>query len=187
MNSVRLTAVVSLAILTLGACSRRRPAEATVPVATTEPAREPVVRTPPPSASDEDAARMERERRSAAARATLEVPIYYDFDRSDLLPAARTALDAKLPILQANANVTLRVEGHADERGSDEYNLALSQRRAAAAKRYLQHRGIAESRISVVGFGEERPVCDAEMESCWSRNRRAEFVVTSGAMLVAAP
>lgn len=70
------------------------------------------------------------------------------------------------------------ISGHADERGSDEYNLALGQRRAVAAKRYLVDHGIDATRLGVVSYGEEHPVCTASAEACWSKNRRAEFEIT---------
>jgi peptidoglycan-associated lipoprotein len=107
-------------------------------------------------------------------------PVYFDFDRADLREEARTLLDRKLEILQHHGDIRIRVEGHADERGSDEYNIALGQRRAAAIKRYFTQRGIADNRIEIVSFGEERPVCSEHEESCWWRNRRAEFVILAG-------
>jgi peptidoglycan-associated lipoprotein len=75
----------------------------------------------------------------------------------------------------------IRIEGNADERGSDEYNLALGQRRAASAKRYLTERGIAGDRFDLVTYGEEQPVCTEHNETCWQQNRRADFrIVTIG-------
>jgi peptidoglycan-associated lipoprotein len=126
-------------------------------------------------------------RNSETLRAALVVPITFDFDRSDLRDDARAALDAKVPILLANANVTIRIGGHADERGSSEYNLALGQRRAAAAKRYLVERGVAEGRVETTSFGEERPVCSESSEACWSQNRRDEFEMTGGGPTLSPP
>ena len=132
-------------------------------------------------------ARLRAEREAAErARAVLEAPVYFEFDRSDLESEARQALEAKLPVLQANTGIRLRVAGHTDERGSDEYNLALSQRRAAAAKRFLTQRGIADDRLELVGFGEEQPACSVSAESCWSRNRRAAFELVAGTVAGAA-
>jgi len=131
----------------------------------------------------EEAARRESE----MLRGTLTTVISFDFDRSALRDDARAALDAKLPILMANAGVMVRISGHADERGSSEYNLALGQRRAATAKRYLVERGIAESRIETTSFGEERPVCTDSMEGCWSQNRRDEFEITAGGPMLMRP
>ncbi len=113
-------------------------------------------------------------------RTTLTAVIHFDYDRSELRDEARSALDAKVPILQANPAVTLRITGNADERGSDEYNLALGQRRAAEAKRYLVSRGIADSRLETASNGKEKPLCTDHDESCWAQNRRDDFDVTAG-------
>jgi peptidoglycan-associated lipoprotein len=115
-----------------------------------------------------------------SSRATLEERIGFAFDRSDLSTQARSILSAKAEVLKRSPDITLRVEGHADERGSDEYNLALSNRRAAAAKRFLMERGIGPERVETVGFGEERPLDPGQSESAWAANRRAEFLVTGG-------
>lgn len=131
----------------------------------------------------EDAARRDSE----MLRSTVTAAITFDLDKSDLRPDARANLDAKIPVLIANSNVTIRISGHADERGSSEYNLALGQRRAAAAKRYLVERGVAESRVETTSFGEERPVCTESNESCWSQNRRDEFEITAGGPMLTRP
>lgn len=123
----------------------------------------------------------ERERAAmAAARAAFATVIYFDLDKSDLKPEARTVLMAKLPLLRANMNVRIRIAGHTDDRGSDAYNVALGQRRAAAAKRFLVDQGIAADRIDVVSFGEDRPVAMGSGEENWSKNRRDEFEITVG-------
>jgi peptidoglycan-associated lipoprotein len=116
----------------------------------------------------------------AAMRASLTAPVHFDYDQSDIRAEDVATMNAKVPILQANSAVTLRIAGHTDERGSDEYNLALGERRAAAAKRYLVDRGISDSRIETISYGEERPVAQGHDESAWSQNRRAEFEVTAG-------
>ena len=131
----------------------------------------------------EEAARRDSE----MLRSVVATAIGFDFDKSDLRDDAKASLDAKVPILLANANVTIRVGGHADERGSSEYNLALGQRRAAVAKRYLVERGVAESRIETTSFGEERPVCTDSNEGCWSQNRRDEFEITAGGPMLTRP
>jgi len=117
---------------------------------------------------------------AANLRATLVAVVNFEFDQSDLRDDARAALDAKARILQANPGVMIRIAGHTDERGSDEYNLALGQRRAATAKKYLVDRGVADGRIQTVSYGEERPVSQGSDESAWGQNRRAEFEITSG-------
>lgn len=108
------------------------------------------------------------------------MPIHFDYDRSDVRMDDQAALDRKAAILQANPGVQIRIAGHADDRGSDEYNLALGNRRAASAKRYLVNKGIAEARITIISFGEERPVDPARTEDAWAKNRRDEFEITTG-------
>jgi peptidoglycan-associated lipoprotein len=139
------------------------------------------------SVEREERLREERERRMAVARDALQQPVFFDYDRADLTAETRLVLDAKLPLLSASVEVRLRISGHADERGSDEYNLALGQRRAASAKRYLVDHGIDAGRVDIVSFGEERPMCTDATESCWSRNRRAEFEITAGADRIVTP
>jgi len=115
-----------------------------------------------------------------ALRNTITAFIHFDFVRSDLRDDARATLDAKIPLLLANPDVNIRIAGHTDERGSTEYNLALGQRRAATAKRYLAERGVTAGRVETVSFGEERPVADGHDESAWAQNRRDEFEVSGG-------
>jgi len=131
----------------------------------------------------EDAMRRD----SDMLRSAVTAVIGFDFDKSDLRDDAKATLDAKIPILMANSNVTVRIAGHADERGSSEYNLALGQRRAAAAKRYLVERGVADSRIETTSFGEEKPLCTDSNETCWAQNRRDEFEITAGGPMLTRP
>jgi peptidoglycan-associated lipoprotein len=116
----------------------------------------------------------------AAVRATLAQTIYFDYDKDDIRDDQRATIDAKVPLLTANPALRIRIAGHTDNRGSDEYNLALGQRRSASAKRYLVSRGIAENRIETVSFGEERPAAAGENEAAWARNRRDEFEIIAG-------
>lgn len=133
-------------------------------------------------AARDAAARAEAERAAAltAARTAFSTVIYFDYDKSDLSADSRAVLDAKLPLMRANSAVRIRIAGHTDERGSDAYNVALGQRRAAAAKRYLVDQGIDEGRIDVVSFGEERPAQVGTDETAWSKNRRDEFEIIVG-------
>jgi len=111
----------------------------------------------------------------------ITAPIYFDFDKSNIRPDAQATLERKLPWLNANPGMRIRIEGNADERGSDEYNLALGQRRAASAKKWLVDHGIAADRFDLVSYGEERPVCTEHNETCWQQNRRDDFrIVTVG-------
>ena len=138
------------------------------------------------NAAREDSLRRAREAMEGV-RSALTAPIYFEYDSDAIGEAGRSALDQKLTILQANSGVRLRISGHADERGSDEYNLALGQRRAAAAKRYLTQRGIPEAQIEIISFGEERPAATGGDESAWAQNRRDEFEITAGGDALRAP
>ena len=117
---------------------------------------------------------------SEEVRTTLAAMIHFDLDKSNIRSDDMGGLDQKVAILQANPDLRIRVGGHCDERGSDEYNLALGNRRAQAAKQYLVSHGIDASRIETQSWGEERPLVDGHDESAWSQNRRDEFEVVSG-------
>jgi len=121
------------------------------------------------------------------ARTALLAKLYFDFDRSEMRADQQAILDAKIPVLRANPNVRIRIEGNADERGSDEYNMALGQRRAQTARKYLIDHGIDAARIDISSNGEERGVCQEHAESCWSQNRRDEFVIVAGGDQLIAP
>lgn len=105
--------------------------------------------------------------------------IHFEFDSFDLDDEARTVLKRNADWLSHNPNARVEIEGHCDERGTVEYNLALGAKRAAAAKSYLVTLGISPERLSTISYGEELPLCHEPTESCWQRNRRAHFVVTS--------
>lgn len=138
-------------------------------------------------AAARDAAARAAAARAEAARNTVLATIYFDYDASDIRGDARSALDAKLPILRANAGLQIRISGHADERGSDQYNDALGQRRAASARRYLTDNGIDPARIAIVSYGEQRPATSGADENAWSLNRRAEFEITAGGNSIVPP
>jgi peptidoglycan-associated lipoprotein len=105
------------------------------------------------------------------------VDVHFDFDRYDIRPDAATALDANARVLRARGNYLLLIEGHCDERGTSEYNLALGERRAKAAMNALVSRGVDTRRITVVSYGEDRPQCRDRNDACWAKNRRARFLV----------
>jgi len=114
--------------------------------------------------------------------------IYFDFDKSDIRSDAQATMDAKIPYLNANPGMRIRIEGNTDERGSDEYNLALGQRRAASAKKYLVDHGVDAGRIDIVSYGEERPACKEHNETCWQQNRRDDFrILVIGSDSIKAP
>jgi peptidoglycan-associated lipoprotein len=103
--------------------------------------------------------------------------IYYDFDKSTLTPMTQDTLMRHAAWLRDNSDVTVTIEGHADERGTNEYNLALGDRRADSAKAYLVDLGIPASRLTTISYGEERPLCTQKDEGCWAKNRRGHFVI----------
>jgi peptidoglycan-associated lipoprotein len=113
-------------------------------------------------------------------RTVLTEIVYFDYDVATIRSDAKASLDRKVQILRTNPNVMLRVEGHADERGSVEYNLALSLRRANAIRDYLAGFQLDATRFEVVPLGEERPAASGTSEADYARNRRGEFQITAG-------
>jgi peptidoglycan-associated lipoprotein len=194
MNGVmRYQLFASVSLVTVGmlvsGCSHKKPT--TAPTAASSADRAAM------DAADRENARIreESERAAAAARAdaekaekartearaTITTPLRFEFDRSEITDEGLQLLDAKVAAMQANPTVRVRIEGNADDSGSDEYNMALSQRRAAVAQRYMSERGIDASRLQIVSYGEEHPVCTTSRdEPCRAQNRRDEFVILSG-------
>lgn len=125
------------------------------------------------------ASSLEAARQGKAPGAGPLKDVYFDFDRYDLRPDARQTLKANADWLKANPGATAEVEGHCDERGTNEYNLALGAKRAQAAKDYLVSLGVAKERLSTKSYGEELPVCKEHNEECWQKNRHDRFAVTS--------
>lgn len=119
--------------------------------------------------------------------AELSQVIHFAYDAFTIASDDMAALDRKAAILQANPNVRIRITGHCDERGSDEYNLALGMNRATAAKEYLVSRGVDPSRIDVASLGREVPADPSSNEAAWASNRRDEFAVTAGGQTLMAP
>lgn len=121
--------------------------------------------------------RAERDRAAAEAARLKDVSrIYFDFDRAELSAEAREILSKVAQLLKASPRKSLTIEGNCDDRGTNEYNLALGQQRADAAARYLQNLGIERKRIKTISYGEERPLCSEATEACWHKNRNATFV-----------
>ena len=119
-------------------------------------------------------------RSTEAVKTILATMIHFDFDKAIIRGGDAAVLDQKVAILQANSALRIRISGHCDERGSDEYNLALGNRRATAAKQYVTSHGIDASRIETASYGEERPIAQGHNEEAWAQNRRDEFEILSG-------
>lgn len=176
-------------VVLVAACGGNPPPE---PEPEPEPqVEEPTVDEAAERARMEEEARLRREeeerrRREAERSRVLSViaeRVHFDFDKSDIRPDAEEVLQRKVSVLREYPGVTLNIEGHCDERGSNEYNLALGQRRAEAVRRYLMSYGIDQSRFGTISYGEERPVARASNEDAWAQNRRAEFVVRNHGQL----
>lgn len=176
----------------LGACGGKQAPQVEPPVAATpgddEEARRRAEEERRRREEEERRRREEEERRraeaeAARAREILAEMVFFDFDRYDIRMDAEATLRAKTGVLRANPDVRVRIEGHADERGSDEYNLALGMRRASAVRDFLVGFGLDASRFDVVSRGEEQPLDPRSNEEAWARNRRAEFHVISGQVL----
>jgi peptidoglycan-associated lipoprotein len=184
----KFTTLTALALFfagTLGlvtACKKRPPTTVPDERPPAETPEAPSTRVPPPAPPQTD-----RDVRADDLSGTLDEvnrrgylsDAYFDYDQADLRDDARTALAANAEWLKRNSTVQALVEGHCDERGTSEYNLALGDRRANAAKDYVVSLGVDSSRIRTVSYGKERPVCDADTEECWQQNRRAHFVITA--------
>lgn len=132
--------------------------------------------------AEEEARRAEeeRQRRIAEARDLLTERVFFEFDRSRITPQAEQLLEEKAEILRQSPQVRLRLEGHADERGSNEYNMALGSRRAESVLDFFESYGLSANRFETVSYGEERPLVDESNEEAWAQNRRVEFVITAG-------
>jgi peptidoglycan-associated lipoprotein len=185
---LRIVALGLVVGTVLAACRRPVPPGATpVPDTTSTAATTRPTDAAPAPANGGASAEDERARAAAAMRNTLLAPVYFEFDQADLSDQTRADLEQKATLLTQNAGVSMRIAGHTDSRGSDEYNLALGQRRGATVKRYLMERGVAAARLEVVSYGEERPAAAGDDDAAFAQNRRAEFEITSGATLSQSP
>jgi peptidoglycan-associated lipoprotein len=104
-------------------------------------------------------------------------PVYFDFDKYNLKDLSRNQLAKNAQWMKDNPGAIVRIEGNCDERGSNEYNLALGERRAANAKKYLVYQGISPNQLKTISYGEEKPACGGHYEGCWWKNRRDDFVI----------
>lgn len=181
---VVLTSLLAVSML-VAACAKRpaligstAPAP-TAAAVTTPPAPAPVVEAAPaaaPAAVTAAPVAPPPAPKEFEARAELRA-IHFDFDKYAIRPGDAKILDANADWLKSNPDSLVLIEGHCDERGTNEYNMALGDRRAKATMNYLLSRGVQSTRMSTISYGEERPLCTEHNESCWSQNRRAELKV----------
>jgi peptidoglycan-associated lipoprotein len=183
------TLVALAALITVVACGKKTPPVARPappppaptdttsarPPAPPEPVREPVIVPAEPVRDDAiSSASLDDLNKNSPLK-----PVYYELDSSDLTPANQKTLDENATLLKRYASWTVTVEGHCDERGTAEYNLALGERRAVAARAYLVSLGIAADRLRTVSYGKEFPFDPGHDEAAFAKNRRAHFVITA--------
>jgi peptidoglycan-associated lipoprotein len=180
------TAIVLAAALMAGACGKKQPE---VPAPPPPPPQEekttpPPPPPPPPPPKPAPAPPTEEE---IFSKMTLEelnakrplVDVFFDYDKVDIRPDGRSTLEQNFAYLKRWTSTKVQVEGHADSRGTNEYNLALGERRAASVRDYLVGLGLDSTRVMIVSKGEEQPQCSDENEGCWQKNRRAMFIFTA--------
>jgi len=185
------------ALLAAAACGGKKPAETPAPAPAPAPIDSTAIKARMRQDSINAAEARARAAAEAAARAAAELQaqltaqltsmIHFDYDKSDVKAGDTANLDRKAAILMANPSLKIQIAGNCDNRGSDEYNLALGNRRAAAAQRYLINKGVSASQLSIVSYGEERPVNPANNEAAWAENRNDQFTPTAGGNSLMAP
>lgn len=167
-----IVTILAGALLSAGCAKQPTPEE-------TAAVEQPVVASPASAPAEPAAAAVEEHQGPSQPNiqaADLQ-RIHFDFDKFALSPAARDTLAANAVLLQTSPEAKISIEGYCDERGSDEYNLALGERRAKAAKDYLISLGMPAERLQTISYGEEKPLDPASNEDAWAKNRRAEFKI----------
>lgn len=185
-RNVAVSALLALA-LSSGACAKKQPpiarpmpspppptTQAARPPAPPAPVREPLLVPPEPVIEDSVASRsLDDLNRNSPFQ-----PAFFEYDSADITPDGQKTLDANAALLRKYPTWVVTIEGHTDERGTAEYNLALGERRAVSARTYLVSLGIAADRLRTVSYGKEFPFDPGHDERAWSKNRRAHFVIT---------
>ena len=186
--------VLCCGLLFAGGCAKEEVVKKEEPIAAPAPAPQPapVPKAPAPETAAPAPAPKEQPVPKEAPAVVKEEPavttpqvslqdqlekIYFAFDSSELTPTSRDALKKNYDLLKKNGGVKIRVEGNCDERGSDEYNLALGERRAKSAMKYLVTLGIKADRITTLSYGKERPLDPGHDEAAWAKNRRDDFII----------
>ncbi len=179
-------ALVLAIALTVSACGKKNieppaPAPTAPAPAATKPAPPPPPPAPPPAPKPTPPTEDELFAKKTVEQLNAEKPladVFFGYDQTNLTDEARASLAKNMEWLKRWTSTKVMVEGHADSRGTNEYNLALGERRAAAVREYLVSLGLAADRISVVSKGEEQPFCSEETETCWQQNRVGHFIIT---------
>lgn len=168
-RELTIPVMIILTLVLSGCCCPKKSTLPTTTVAQTSEVKEEA----PPATEAIGSEYLENQAKEAGA---LKI-VYFDFDKSNLTPLSKEKLDKTSDWLSKNPDANLRVEGHCDERGTSEYNLALGERRANSAKKYLVNLGIAPEKISTISYGEEKSADPGHNEDAWSKNRRDEFKI----------
>ena len=181
-----LSSLLVAAVVLSGCAKRPATTQAAAPAptgsASTTAATPPAA--PAPVQSDTPTAATTTPAPSSTARPAVQdfaavpelVDVFFDFDKYDIRPGDAKTLDANANWLKSNSSHLVLIEGHCDERGTNEYNLALGERRAKSTMNYLVSQGVQANRITIISYGEERPQCTEHNEACWAKNRRAHFL-----------
>ena len=159
-------------VFTVSGCSKNKPVEQVDEVSAPAAVEETTTET---AAADQETASVDATSLDAQKARFENVNINFDFDKFNLSSEARTVLADKASFLNANAGLNVKIEGHCDDRGTSEYNLALGERRAKAAQDYLIFLGIGADRLSIISYGEEKPLDAAQTEEAYAKNRRDQF------------
>ena len=191
LTSLMMAAALFVPLATMSACHKKQPPVVVPPpppppppaqVAPTPPPPPPPRQQPPPPQPPPPPTEEELFSRLSLADLIAQKPLadaFFELDKSDLSDVARAVLDKNAAFLKKWTSVRITIEGHADSRGTNEYNLALGERRANVARDYLGSLGVDLARVAMVSKGEEQPVCTEQVESCFSQNRRAHMVITA--------
>jgi len=188
-SHVTFALLLVLGVVLVGCAKRPATTQAAAPAPTGGATTTPATLAPTqPGSGNPPAAAMQPSTGTAAPAAARPSPsefmavadlkdVHFDFDKYDIRPGDAKTLDGNAGWLKSNPNHLVLIEGHCDERGTNEYNLALGERRAKSTMNYLVSQGVQASRITIISYGEERPVCTQKTEECWAQNRRAHFLV----------
>ncbi len=179
-KNVRVFSVVfvALCLFALWGCPKKTGVSSTEQAGQKEAVTAPATPTPE-SGEQQTPASAGGQKEQAAGPGQGLKPVYFDFDKSFIRDDAREVLKENAAWLKAHPKVKIKIEGNCDEKGTKEYNQALGQRRAVSAKKYLADMGVSDSRISLISYGKEKPVCAEGTENCWQKNRRDDFVVNN--------
>ena len=179
-RSLKVAAMLGAVIALAAGCKKKPPTttpQAAPPPSSSTEAPPSTTNAPPPPPSRGDAGVLSEDLQTLNSKGYLK-DAFFDFDKADLREDARTALAADAQWLKQYGSIRVLIEGHADERGTEEYNLSLGQKRASSVKDYLVSLGVEGSRVNTVSYGKARPFCADHDDNCWQQNRRGHFVIT---------